>query len=139
MTNTTVEERAVVRAPWTPDLVVVGAAAAAAGAAWVAWTQVLGVTLEAPVGGQVREVGPVSVLASALLICAAGLVLLRLLEARTTRGLRLWTVVAVGVALLSVGGPAGAPTAEAVAGLASLHVMVALVLVLGLRAVRRGR
>ena len=139
MTNATVEERAVVRAPWTPDLVVVGAAAAAAGAAWVAWTQVLGVTLEAPVGGQVREVGLVSVLASALLVSAAGLGLLRLLEARTTRGLRLWTVVAVGVALLSVGGPAGAPTAAAVAGLASLHVMVALVLVLGLRAVRRGR
>jgi hypothetical protein len=139
MTNTTVEERAVVRAPWTPDLVVVGAAAAAAGAGWVAWTQVLGVTFEAPVGGQVREVGLVSVLASALLVSASGLVLLRLLEARTTRGLRLWTVVAVGVGLLSVGGPAGAPTAAAVAGLASLHVMVALVLVLGLRAVRRGR
>jgi DNA-binding XRE family transcriptional regulator len=86
-----------------------------------------------------QPVGLVSVLASALLICAAGLVLLRLLEARTTRGLRLWTVVAVGVALLSVGGPAGAPTAAAVAGLASLHLMVALVLVLGLRAVRRGR
>jgi hypothetical protein len=139
MTNTTIEERAAVGTPWTADLTVVGVAAAAAGAAWATWTQVLGVTLEAPVGGQVHPVGLASVLVSALVASAAGLGLLRLLEARTTHGLRLWTVAAAGVCLLSIGGPASAPTVDAMTGLASLHLVVALVLVVGLRVVRRGR
>jgi hypothetical protein len=139
MTNTATAERVVSRAGWTADLAVVGLASAAAVAVWVGCTQVLGVTLEAPMGGQVRDVGPVSVLVSALLSCAAGLGLLRLLEARTTRGLRVWTVVAVLACLLSFGGPASAPTTAARAGLAALHVVVAVVLVLGLRAVRHGR
>jgi hypothetical protein len=47
--------------------------------------------------------------------------------------------VAVLVSLLSLVGPASAPTTAAVAGLASLHVVVALVLVVGLRTVRRRR
>ena len=139
MTNVATEERAAVRVGWTADLAVMGLAAAAAGAAWVAWTQVFGVTLEAPMGGQVREVGLVSVLVSALVSSAAGLGLLRLLEARTARGLRAWTVVAVVSCLLSFGGPASATTTGAMAGLASLHLVVAMVLILGLRAVRRGR
>jgi uncharacterized membrane protein YtjA (UPF0391 family) len=139
MTNVATEERAVVRVRRTEDLAVVGLAVAAAGATWVAWTQVLGVTLEAPMGGQVRDVGLVSVLVSALVSCAAGAGLLRLLEARTTRGPRIWTVVAVVACLLSFGGPSTAPTTAAMTGLASLHVVLALVLVLGLRAVRRGR
>jgi hypothetical protein len=137
MTNVATKERRAVRAGWAPDLGVVALTAVVAVAAWVLLTQLGGVRLEAPMGGQVRDVGLAAVVVSALVAAGAGTGLLRVLEARTAAGLGIWTVVAVLVCLLSLVGPGSAPTTAAVAGLASLHLVVALVLVVGLRAVRR--
>jgi hypothetical protein len=137
MTNVATQERRAVRTGWAPDLGVVALAAVVAVAAWVLLTQLVGVRLKAPMGGQVRDVGLAAVVVSALVAAGAGAGLLRVLEARTAAGLGIWTVVAVLVCLLSLVGPASAPTTAAVAGLASLHAVVALVLVVGLRTVRR--
>lgn len=120
----------------TKDLAVVAAAPVVALVVWLAWTQVGGVDLSAGANGDTRSVSAAAVVTSTALLSLLGWGLLRVLEARTRRGVRTWTWVSVGVLLLSFLGPLGATTTEAGLGLASLHVVVALVLVAGLRGVR---
>lgn len=128
--------------PWRPDLLVLGTTVLATGATWTVLTQLLGLDLEAPMNGEVAEVGPVPVLLSTALIGFLGLVVLRLLE-RTVLSARsalwAWTGSAVVALALSFGGPATATTTTGVVGLSLLHVVVALVLVPGTHVVRRDR
>ena len=123
------------RSRWRADLGVGVAAGLLAGAAWMVWT-IVGVEFDVPSSDGTREVGIVAVLASAWVMGLLGAMALRLLEALTSRGLTIWTVLATASLVLSFGGPMGATTIEASLALASLHVVVGTVVIFGLRAVR---
>lgn len=119
------------------DLAVVVATVVAALAGWLAWAQAGGVDLTVRSAGDVHGVGAGSAAVTAVVVSGAAVALLRLFEARLQRALRTWTVVACGVLALSMLGPLGATTATAGLGLASLHLLVGAVVVLGLRRVHR--
>jgi hypothetical protein len=123
----------------TADLIVALGAAAVAAVVWTLWTQLLGVELAADTGTGVREIRLTDVAVTAALVSVLGLLLCRLLVARAAQGLRWWTGVAAAVCVLSLLGPVGAVSAAATAGLASLHLVVGAVVVLGGRWVRRPR
>ncbi len=93
-----------------------------------------GMDLAARTGTTLQHVTlPAAVIAAAL-SAAAGWVTLALLERLTTRGRRIWTVIAVAVLMLSLlAGPAGGITGAAKAGLALLHLAVGAVVIAGMR------
>lgn len=74
-----------------------------------------------------------SVIVTTLVVAAVGIGLLRLLERRTARALRVWTMVAVTVWALSFLGPLSATRPSTGLVLAGLHLLVGATLVLGLR------
>ena len=92
-----------------------------------------GVELEVKSGAGSQQIGVGSVIVSSLLIALAGGALLRWWEGRSERGTRRWTMLAVGIAVLSLITPTSALTVAAGLGLASLHVVVAVVVIAGLR------
>ena len=126
-------------ASWRDDRPVAVVAAALAAACWVVATQLVGVDLEVRSGGGTQQVNVVSVVVTALVVAVAGAGLLRVLERRAPRALRRWTVVACVVWVVSLAGPASAATVGAGVVLALLHLVVAGVVVLGLRRTHRGR
>lgn len=126
------------RVTWRDDGPVAVVAAVAAVVVWV-MARVLGVDVAVRSGSGPQPVGVVSVAITALVVAAAGAGLLRLLERRTTRGLRTWTVVACVVWLVSFVGPTAGATPAAGLALAALHLVVGGVVVLGLRRSRSGR
>lgn len=138
MSELVIENPTRTRTTWRADLSVGVAAGLLAGAVWMVW-RILGVDLEVPSGDTTREVGIVAVLASAWVMGLLGAGVLRLLEALTRRGLTIWTALAIATLLLSFGGPLSAATTVATLALASLHVVVGAVVILGLRAVRDAR
>lgn len=108
-------------------------AAVAAWAAWFLLGPVGGVDLSAHSGSGTREVGGLAVVLTSLLAGAAALALLALLERRTARPARAWTIIG-GISLtVSLLGPAAAVSVAAGMGLASLHLIVGGVLLVGLR------
>lgn len=113
-------------------LVAVAAATVAALAVWVVVEPILGIDLRASMGSSapVLEVSPGSVIATAMLASLAGWALLASLERAASRPARVWTVVAVVAALLSLSGPltGGLTTATTVA-LGVMHLVVAAVLI----------
>ena len=109
------------------------AAATLAAVTWVLATQVAGVDLVVGTGTAAQHVGLASVVATALVAAFVGGSLLRLLERRTSRGRRTWTVLAVCVLAVSLAGPLGAATLTACVVLAVLHLEVGAVVVGGLR------
>ena len=117
-------------------------AVAAAGAAAVVWWVLTGpasVDLAVRSGSGERQVGVVSVIVTAVVVALAGGGLLRVLERRRgARGVAAWTVTAVAVLAVSLAGPLGAASPAAGLGLALLHLVVGAVVVVGLRAGRRG-
>lgn len=115
------------------DLATGGLAVLAALFTWGAWTQLAGVDLTAHSGDAIRTVGAVGVAASTVLIALAGIGSLRFLEKRWQRGVTAWTVLAVAILVLSFPGPVGATSVAAGLGLASLHLVVGVVLLVGLR------
>jgi uncharacterized protein DUF6069 len=119
------------------DLVVLALTVVAATGVWSLWTQVAGVDLVVRRGESTQTVGAAAVVLTVLVTAGLGLVLLRFLAARTRDGLRVWTIVASVVSVISLLGPLGATTMAAGLALASLHAVTALVLVAGLRQVRR--
>jgi Family of unknown function (DUF6069) len=121
------------------DLTVVIGALVAAVATWSLWTQVGGVELTVQSGDDVQTVGLGSVVAVAAILPIAGVLLLRALDALLARGLRWWTAVACTVTLISLLGPLGATTAMAGVALASLHLLVGAVVILGVRRVHHAR
>lgn len=118
------------------DLLVVLTAVAGALTAWAFWTQVAGIELAVDTADGARPVVAVDVALAALVSSVVGVLLLRVFQARSPRGLRRWTVVAGVVCALSLLGPLGGASAPAVAALMSLHVLVGAVVVLGARRAR---
>ena len=117
----------------TRALVVLGAAAAAA-AGWVLAQPVAGIDLQVVTGDRTQSVGLGPVLGTSLAAGALGWALLAVLEGRTRRAAAVWTAIALGVTVLSLAGPlASATTTSSGVVLAALHVLVAAVLVPGMR------
>lgn len=108
---------------------------AAALIVWVIADPVAGVDLATSSG----HVGIAAVVAVSLMVSAAGLALLTVLERRTARPRRTWTIVAVAALVLSLLGPLGAKSGAAGAALAAMHLAVGVSLILGLRRVSRDR
>ncbi|MPV37211.1 DUF6069 family protein [Georgenia subflava] len=95
---------------------------------------ILGIDLALRPGtGLVQEVGILPINLTSLAAGLLGWALLVLLERWTARARRIWTAAAAVVLVLSLGGPPAAATPEATAVLATLHLVVAAILVLGFR------
>ncbi|NEA30423.1 DUF6069 family protein [Streptomyces sp. SID13031] len=114
-------------------LAIVGITALEALAWWAMLAQVFGITLEAKQGSVVR-IGAVSVFVASVAMAFAGWGLLALLERRTLAARETWTSVALIACILSLGGPLTSGIGiGAKLGLASLHLLVGSVVILGLR------
>ncbi len=113
----------------------IGVAVVAAATGAVVWSvaRASGIELVVRSGGSTSDVNVVSVVVTALVVAIAGAALLRLFERRTTHGRRTWTIVAVAVWAVSLLGPLSAARPSAGLVLASLHLLVGAVVVLGLR------
>jgi hypothetical protein len=104
-------------------------------AASVVWTcaRIAGMHLEVHSGSGTREVTLVPVIVTPMLATILAVSLLRLLERRTTQGLRTWTMIALGVWALSFLGPLSATRPATGLVLAALHLLVGAVVIVGLR------
>ena len=104
--------------------------AVAALAVWLVAVPLAGVDLQVRTSGTTQDVGPVSVVASALMAAVAGLGCLAVLRRITTRPARAWTIVASAVLVLSLAGPLGQVVGTgATAILVAMHLAVAAVLI----------
>lgn len=113
----------------------VAAAAAGAMVIWVIAVPAAGVDLVAtPVGGPTTHINGVTVLVASLLVGLVGFGLLTLLERRSTKGLRTWTIVAAVVLLLSLASSMGGEGTAAKLVLTLMHLVVGAVLITGFRA-----
>ncbi|MCP9947597.1 DUF6069 family protein [Actinomadura madurae] len=113
-------------------LTVAGAAAAAL-ALWALTGPVAGLDPSAETGGRLRTVGAAPVIAGSLVAGLAGWGVLALLERTAARPGRIWTVLALAVLVLSLGGPLGsAGDGTSMAVLTGMHLIVAAVLIPGL-------
>lgn len=120
------------RVPGRSRLAVVGVAALAALADWAILAPLAGITLEARQGGT-QHIGAVAVVVSTLFVAFAGWGLLAILERRTPRARNIWTVVAAIVCITSLGSPlTNGIGLGAKLGLASLHLVVGAIVILGL-------
>jgi len=117
-------------------LIVIAAAAVAAIAVWALEDPLGGVHLAVDSRGTTQDIGPVTVVATPILVGLAAWGLLAIFERRLRRPHRTWTIVATVVFALSLLGPAGGVGASSKLGLAALHVVVAAALILGLPAAR---
>ncbi|MEU6135366.1 DUF6069 family protein [Nocardioides sp. NPDC047086] len=133
MTTVTNETAQRTRVGWRRIGAVAAVAAGAATVVWLLWSQAGGVDLEVKSGSGSQQIGVASVIVSSLLIALVGGALLRWWEGRSERGTRRWTILAAGIAVLSLITPTSALTLAAGLGLASLHVVVAVVVIAGLR------
>ena len=110
------------------------AAAALGLLAWLVLGPIAGIDLDVRTGSSgTQQVGPVSVVATGLLVGLAGWGLLAVLERRTAKARTAWTVTAAVVLLLSLTGPLGAVTTAGKLSLVVLHLVVGVVLIAGLR------
>jgi hypothetical protein len=92
-----------------------------------------GIELQAKQGSTI-QVGLVAVLFAAVAMAFAGWALLAILERKTIAARKTWTIVAVIACVLSLGSPlTGGIGTGAKLGLASLHLLVGAVVILGLR------
>ncbi len=129
----TVQDRAVQAVgTWRDDWPVAVVAAGAAAVVWVVGT-VSGVDVAVRSGSSSRDVGLLSVVVTAVVVGAAGVGLLRILERRTPGARRVWTGVAMAVWVVSLAGPASARTVQAALTLAAIHLVVGAVVIIGLR------
>ena len=113
---------------------VLGATGPAA-AVWLA-AKAAGIDLAVHSGHGSRPIGLVSVIVTAVVVALVAAGLLRVLERRTTNGLRTWTTIALVVWALSFVGPLSAMTVGAGLVLAAMHLAVGAVVVGGLRHTR---
>jgi hypothetical protein len=104
--------------------------AGAALAGWLAAVPISGVDLQVRASGTTQDVGPVSVVAAALLAALAGLGCLAVLRRITKRPARAWTILAPAVLVLSLAGPLGqAVGTSTTVILVAMHFAVAAVLI----------
>ncbi|MFD7159183.1 DUF6069 family protein [Kribbella sp. NPDC059898] len=112
---------------------VVGIAAVAALADWILLAPVAGLTLTARQGG-IQHIGAAAVVVSTIVVSLLGWALLAILERRTRRARTTWTVIATIVCVTSLGSPlTNGIGLGAKLGLASLHLVVGAIVILGLR------
>ena len=114
---------------WTTVLTAMAAATAVGGFL----DPILGVDLTVHQGHDVLKIENLAITLASLAAGLLGWALLELLERRTRNGRRTWTACACMVFGISLLGPLGATTPEGSVGLISLHVVVAAILVAGLR------
>jgi hypothetical protein len=114
-------------------LAVVGTTVVAALAWWAILDYAFGITLDAQQGG-LTHIGAGQVFFASAAISFLGWALLAILERRTPNARNVWTVVATIVCLTSLTSPLTAGIGVgAKLGLASLHLVVGAVVILGLR------
>lgn len=119
------------------DLGVVIIATISAIGAWGLWTATGDGAVTVRSGDGVREVGAVSVGVTAAMVSVAGALLLRLLVAKLRDGLRWWTILACTVLLVSMLGPLGASNLPDGLTLLSMHTLVGVTVLVGLRRTHR--
>jgi hypothetical protein len=114
--------------------VVLGATAAAV-AIWIVATLAgADLTVSFGAGQPIQKVTVVNVVVAALVGSLAGWGLLALLRRFTAKARAVWTVIAIVVALLSLGGPLSAIASIGTkVSLVAMHLAVATVLIVGLR------
>jgi Family of unknown function (DUF6069) len=117
---------------------------AAAGAGLLGWAvagPAAGVHLTVRTGAATaaQHIGPAAVTTASLLAGLAGWALLAFLERHTPKARTIWTVIALVVLAGSLTGPIGGVTAAAKIALVCLHLLVAAVLIIGLRRPARYR
>jgi hypothetical protein len=114
-------------------LAVVGITVAAALAWWAILAHAFGITLDAQ-QGSLMHIGAGQVFFASAVLAFLGWGLLAILERRTPNARTVWTVVATIVCLTSLGSPlSGGIGVGAKLGLASLHLVVGAIVILGLR------
>ncbi|MFC4947321.1 DUF6069 family protein [Pseudonocardia sp. GCM10023141] len=112
----------------------IGVAVLAALVLWIVLVPVAGLELAALQGPALLQVDAVSVAVATAVVGLLGWGLLALLERRSASGLRYWTIVAACVCVLSTGDPLiNGVTLGAKLGLAALHLVVGLVVIVGFR------
>ncbi|QNE16725.1 hypothetical protein F1D05_00940 [Kribbella qitaiheensis] len=110
-----------------------GITVVAAVAWWAVLSQVAGIELQAR-QGTVMRINGVSVFVAATAMAFAGWGLLAILERRTLNARKVWTVVAMIACVTSLGSPLSSGIGVgAKLGLASLHLVVGVAVILGLR------
>jgi hypothetical protein len=121
------------RVPGRSRLAVVGVTAVAALAGWAIVGPLAGITLEARQGG-LMHIGAAAVFFSSVVVAFAGWGLLAILERCTVKAQNVWTSVAAIVCVTSLSSPLGNGIGlGAKLGLASLHLIVGAVVIIGLR------
>lgn len=122
-------------APRTRKRGVGAVALVAMSAASLIWAgaQLGGMDLEVHSGSGTTEVTEVPVIVAPMLATILAVSLLRLLERRTTRALRIWTIIATTVWASSFLGPLSATRPATGLVLAAMHLVVGAVIVFGLR------
>ncbi|TDC33296.1 DUF6069 family protein [Kribbella albertanoniae] len=115
-------------------LLVVGLTTIAAASWWAILVPVAGLTLDARQNGVLQHVGVPAIVISTALLAFAGWALLAVLERYAIGARKAWTIVAVIACLLSLGSPlTGGIGVGAKLGLASFHLLVGAIVILGLR------
>ena len=105
---------------------------------WEVTVVLLGVDLQVLQGGVVQSVGVGLVIAATAVASLCGWALLVGLERFTRRPRTIWTVVAVLLTVLSLGGPfSSATTTSTAVSLALMHLAVGAVAVVGFRRTTR--
>jgi Family of unknown function (DUF6069) len=113
-------------------ITVIGAPAAAL-ATWALVVPLAGITLTARTGDSTQTVGPVAIAVTSLLAGLAGWLLVAVLERFVARPGRIWAFSAPAVLAASLTGPLSSGVgAAAVLALILLHLVVAVVILLGL-------
>lgn len=118
-------------------LVIVAEAAVAPLVVWIAAVPIGGVELDVRQGQSIQTVAPAMIVAAGLAAGFAAWALMALLERRTSRPVRNWTITAAVVLAVSVLGPLGGVGAAAKLVLLSMHAVVAAVLFVGLTRIAR--
>jgi hypothetical protein len=110
-----------------------GVVAVAAAAALIIWAvaRLLGVDVEVELGGEIRQVGPVDILATTIVAGLAAWVVYSLL-ARTPRTARWWPFVGSTGIALSMLGPSYLSDGAAAVALIAMHLAVGAILIRGL-------
>jgi len=115
-------------------LVVVGATTIAAASWWAVLVPVAGLTLDARQGGVLQHVGAPAIAISTAAVAFAGWALLAVLERYTVAARKAWTIVAVLACLTSLVSPLTSGIGiGAKLGLASFHLLVGAIVIVGLR------
>jgi Family of unknown function (DUF6069) len=110
-----------------------GVVAVAAAAALIIWAvaRLLGVDVEVELGGEIRQVGPVDILATTIVAGLAAWVVYSFL-ARTPRTARWWPLVGSIALAISMLGPSYQSDGAAAIALIAMHLAVGAILIRGL-------